>query len=153
MKLYTTTLNNFQEYPENFKEQFIFPDALVDGSVLEVMKTVRNKSFGNWKRVPRQITDVQPFTLDLVTDTLELHDKFKYISTINANQVEQIFIFSKFVDHDCMYEAILNFEDNVDSRFRTLVGAGFTDFKTCFGRSETLNLDSRETLDTNLLVF
>lgn len=55
-------------------------------------------------------------------------------------------VFSKHVDHDKMAEAVERLtEGNHNSWYRPMyrpMSAGFTDGSKCYGRSETLNLDS-----------
>ena len=80
--------------------------------------------------------------------------EMKYIVTDCQEAGEQIFIFPKSIDHDRMAEA-LSVIKHGDCRnwkriYRNPVSAGFTDGKTCYGKSETLGLPSRP-VDTKLL--
>jgi hypothetical protein len=81
----------------------------------------------------------------------------KYIVTerLTGDHEEEIFIFPNSVDHDCMAEMLGRIKNqswgNWERVPRVPISAGFVDpFGTCFGRSETLDLDSREA-DTELL--
>lgn len=81
--------------------------------------------------------------------------EMKYIVTRNLeNDKEEIFIFPKSVNHDCMAEVLEMIKNqswgNWEREPRFPISAGFTDGKTCYGRSESLNLDSRPQ-DTELL--
>lgn len=155
MKLYTTILETSKKLPDNFEEYFILPDSVSEESAKYLLSRIRSQSWGWWERLPRKVISVEHFDPTTFKPSPYAHDRFKYISTASKEAGEQIFLFSKFVDHDCMYEIIQDFEQigNPDPDFRGKLGAGFTNFKECFGRSETLNLDSRDDLDTALLVY
>lgn len=87
---------------------------------------------GYWVRPERQILEVdenyQP----------SFRSEFKYICMENENGVQEIVVFSKTINHDFMFDAI----QYVDENFRKKLSAGFTDGISCYGRSETLSLDS-----------
>lgn len=80
----------------------------------------------------------------------------KYI-VMALNDVEEIFIFPRTVDHDRMAEACeaIRFGDarNWNRKYRAgeCIAAGFIDGGRCSGRSETMNLSSRGEKDTALL--
>lgn len=78
--------------------------------------------------------------------------EMKYVVTKTQDGPEQIFIFEKSIDHGRFYE-VLNYikEGDWKREFRKLISAGFTDGKICWGRSESLNKDSRPKEDTILL--
>lgn len=155
MKLYTTVLPVSKDFPTDFVEYFVLPDSISEESAKELLGRIRNKTWGMWERLPRQVTSIEKFDPQTFKPVSSVYNKFKYISTTSKEAGDQIFLFSKFVDHDCMYEVIKHFEQegSTDHDFRRKLGAGFTDFKTCYGRSETLNLNSRDDLDTALLVY
>lgn len=79
----------------------------------------------------------------------------KYIVMEDEDGKEEIFIFPKSVNHDCMAEVVGRIKNQTWGNWvrvwRTPVSAGFTDGKTCHGRSETLNLDSRGHIDEMLI--
>ena len=80
--------------------------------------------------------------------------EMKYIVTRNKEGKEEIFVFPKSVNHDCMAE-VLGFIKNKtygnwERGFRKPVSAGFTDGKTCYGESLSLGIESRPQ-DTELL--
>jgi len=81
-------------------------------------------------------------------------NEMKYVVVDSDEQGEQMFVFPKNVDHDRFAEVLSNIRYGGDRSwnriYREPVSAGFTDGKTCYGRSESLNLDSRKT-DTVLL--
>lgn len=80
----------------------------------------------------------------------------KYIVTEDQdnNDKEEIFIFDEAIHHDCMAEMIGRIKDqsygNWKRHHRVPVSAGFYDGKSCYGRSETLDLKSRPQ-DINLI--
>lgn len=87
--------------------------------------------------------------------------EFKYIIMTHTDfedvSTEQIFIFPKVIDHDQMAEAVRHirfWRNNSNDWSRQLsspVSAGFTNCETCWGRSETLDLDARPKIDSALL--
>lgn len=88
--------------------------------------------------------------------------EFKYISVFIANETygreigERIFIFPKEINHDEFYRGVSRLHiypdwNQKDRISENIVGAGFTDLVTCYGRSETLRIDSRGEADTLLL--
>ncbi|MEG3033948.1 MAG: hypothetical protein RR877_00475 [Aurantimicrobium sp.] len=81
--------------------------------------------------------------------------EMKYVVTKTKEGPEQIFIFDKGLDHDSFYNVLsyikVGDNRNWERQFRELISAGFTDGKTCWGKSETLNKESRPKVDTALL--
>ena len=81
--------------------------------------------------------------------------EMKYVVTKTQDGPEQIFIFEKSIDHDRFYEVLSYIKEGHDRdwnrEFRKLISAGFTDGKNCWGRSESLNKNSRPKEDTILL--
>jgi hypothetical protein len=79
----------------------------------------------------------------------------KYIVTLNENDVEEIFIFPKSVNHDVFAQGVSRLKNQSHGNWiridRDVIAAGFTDGTICWGRSETLNLDSRGRLDEMLI--
>lgn len=152
MKLYTTVLAESKGFEPNHHDYFIFPDALNEESVKELLGSLRTQTWGYWERLPRKVVGVEPFD---ITKKHMLPAELKYITTQNNTEGEQIFIFSGTVNHDCMHEIIINLEPSVASKsdYRRVIGAGFTDYSSCYGHSETLGKDSRPVTDTALLVF
>lgn len=81
--------------------------------------------------------------------------EMKYVVVLSEGK-EQIFLFSPEINHNDFAEVLnyLKVHDDKGHWFRTprkLVSAGFTDGNTCYGRSETLNLNSRPKEDSALL--
>ncbi len=80
--------------------------------------------------------------------------EFKYVVVTCEETGEQMFMFPKSVDHD-VFADILSYIKiggrNWKRSYREPVSAGFTNGKTCYGRSETLHLNSRGDVDTALL--
>ena len=81
--------------------------------------------------------------------------EMKYVVTKTKDGPEQLFIFDKKIDHNKFYEVLSYIKEGHDRdwkrEFRELISAGFTDGKTCYGRSETLGKDYRPKEDTALL--
>lgn len=82
----------------------------------------------------------------------------KYIVTENEEGKQEIFMFPKRYNHDDMADTVnhlKSFKNNNprdwERHYKKPIAAGFTDGKTCTGRSETLNLDSRGRLDEMLI--
>lgn len=79
--------------------------------------------------------------------------EMKYVVLADEEVGEHMFIFPKCFDHDAFAEVqsyIKTGGSNWTRQFRKPVSAGFTDGNRCYGRSESLNLDSRKE-DTELL--
>ena len=79
--------------------------------------------------------------------------EMKYVVVESDEAGEQLFIFPKGIDHD-EFASVLSYikhgGQNWTRPCRLPVSAGFTDGARCYGRSETLGLESRKT-DTELL--
>lgn len=78
----------------------------------------------------------------------------KYIVT-ERNGIEEMFVFPDTINHDCMAEVINRIKNNSQGNWyrvpRRPISAGFiTVDGECYGRSETLNLNSRGVTDTVL---
>lgn len=73
--------------------------------------------------------------------------EMKYIVTVDDNGTEEIFLFPKAVNHDCFAEMATRIKNSMHGRWsrvhRRVIGAGFTNGITCYGRSESLRIDSR----------
>lgn len=80
----------------------------------------------------------------------------KYVKTEDENGHQEIFIFPKTVNHDDLAEILSYIKvwqgNEWDRLFKKPISAGFVDRDwNCYGRSETLNLDSCPVEDTALL--
>lgn len=86
----------------------------------------------------------------------------KYIVTKDEEGREEIFIFPKSVNHDCMMEVLQRIRDQAHGRWqrvhREAISAGFVGLDhdennrlACYGRSETLHLASRGDQDSRLI--
>lgn len=82
----------------------------------------------------------------------------KYVVTKDENGKEELFMFPKHINHDDFAQALSAIKTYVNGNHRDWVrqrrepiAAGFTDGKRCVGRSETLDLNSREALDEALI--
>ena len=81
--------------------------------------------------------------------------QLKYVVSKKENGLEEIFIFSKSVVHASLAEVLNYIKVGTARNWRRehceIVGAGFTDGKTCYGESESLGIKSRGTQDSRLL--
>jgi hypothetical protein len=79
-------------------------------------------------------------------NNLEASPRMKYIVTKSEEAGKQLFIFPKAIDHDRMAHVLSEIAELVDAEYdnfyRKPVSAGFTNGKSCYGRSETLSLPS-----------
>lgn len=152
MNVYKTRLlESYGDFNEGDEEVFILPSTIPVDNATHLLGCIKNRTWGRWKRLKREVLSVEP-----LVDVASIQEQYrlKFISVSLEQEEDQIFIFSNTVDHDTMYEIITSFEDGPDGEdtgFRFKLGAGFTDMKTCWGRSATLDLMCREPEDTDLL--
>jgi thioredoxin-related protein len=82
-------------------------------------------------------------------------NEMKYVVVETEGQGKQLFIFPKNIDHDSFAEVLsyikVGSHQNWNRAYREPISAGFTDGKTCYGKSETLRLKSLPT-DTALML-
>jgi hypothetical protein len=79
--------------------------------------------------------------------------EMKYVVVEDESGAEQLIVFPKVFDHDAFAEVLSHIRvggHNWRREFRKPVSAGFTDGNSCYGRSETLDIDCRP-IDTELL--
>lgn len=81
----------------------------------------------------------------------------KYVVVVRAGK-EEIYLFPRYINHNDFAD-ILSYvktypegSNDWGREFAKPIAAGFTDGTNCWGRSETLNLDSRPELDGDLLL-
>lgn len=90
--------------------------------------------------------------------------EYKYVSVkilndeITTTQREVIFVFPKLINHDVFFRHLHSVPIEVNWREwekmeLQLLGAGFTDMRQCYGRSETLDINSRGDADSVLLGY
>ncbi len=135
--------------PLGARELFLIPSSFADKEVADSLFLIRNQTRGYWFRMERLVSESKEFIPTQET----LPSELKYVATKNALGEEFIFLFSKTINHDCFYQVVnelVGDDMGVDTYMRVM-SAGFTDLKTCYGRSETLNKDSRPE-DTALLL-
>ena len=83
--------------------------------------------------------------------------KQKYICVNNPEEKkEEIFIFPVWVDHDTFYEGVRMLRNHTWGNWhrvdREIISAGFIDKDLkCHGKSESLKVESRGDVDTELL--
>lgn len=96
----------------------------------------------------------------LITLLHETLDMMKFVCFKNPeNGSEEIIIFPKTINHDCFAEVQGHIKNQTHGKWhrvrRVPVSAGFVTFTkngaTCFGKSETLGLETREQ-DTDILL-
>ena len=81
-------------------------------------------------------------------------NRMKYVVVKRGDNPEEIYTFPTNIDHNEFAEVLSYIKTggrNWRREYAKPISAGFTDGITCFGRSETLNLDSRKAVDTALL--
>lgn len=98
----------------------------------ESLSWIKHGHHRDWERVKREIIEVEENV------TLTFRNEMKYVTTINEEGIKEIFFFEKHINHDWFYEVV----GHMDDQFRKRSNAGFTNGISCYGRSETLNLDS-----------
>lgn len=98
----------------------------------ESLSWIKHGHHRDWERVKREIIEVEE------NYPINFRNEMKYVCTINEDNLKEIFFFDKHINHDWFYEVVGHMED----QFRKKVSAGFTNGLSCYGRSETLNLDS-----------
>jgi len=82
----------------------------------------------------------------------------KYIVTKQEeDELEEIFLFPRNVNHDCMAEVLESIRNRKHSPWKRIhrqpISAGFVENGKCVGKSESLGLQSRPELDTALLNY
>lgn len=78
----------------------------------------------------------------------------KYIVT-EREGIEELFVFPETINHDCMAEVVCRIKNHTHGNWQRIprrpISAGFINERgECYGRSETLRLDSRNEEDTSL---
>ena len=82
--------------------------------------------------------------------------EMKYVVVNSPECGDQLFLFPKTINHDYFAEVLSSIKHghghygDWERIYRKPVSAGFSDGKSCYGLSESLNLDSRKD-DTLLL--
>lgn len=122
------TLNHHTEQ----EEIFIISSSFDLESFKNNLQYIKHGSRGMWIRPERTILEVDENYIP------SFRSELKYICMENEDNLQEIVIFSKSINHDFMYEVT----QYVDENFRKRLSAGFTNGLACYGRSETLNLDS-----------
>lgn len=81
--------------------------------------------------------------------------KYVVTQTFDEDEQEDMFIFPRHFDHDVFSEVLSYIKtggERWERKIRKPISAGFTDGICCYGRSETLDLDSRP-CDSDLLAM
>ena len=113
-------------------ETYYCSDSVPLAKFKKSLSYIKHGHHRNWERVKREIIEVEE------NITLTSCNEMKYVTTINEDSIKEIFLFEKDINHDWFYEVVGHMED----QFRRKSSAGFTNGISCYGRSETLNLDS-----------
>lgn len=113
-------------------EHFFISNTVDTEEFIKSLNYIKSGWHHNWKRVARDVRKIENIS------KLSFEHRMKYIVTENENGIKEIFIFDKNINHDYMYEAI----QGLNEELHKAISAGFTDGLSCYGRSETLNLDS-----------
>ena len=113
-------------------ETYYCSDSVPLEKFKESLSYIKHGYHRNWERVKREIIEVEE------NITLTSCNEMKYVTTINEDSIKEIFLFEKDINHDWFYEVV----GHMDDQFRKRSSAGFTNGISCYGRSETLNLNS-----------
>ena len=82
--------------------------------------------------------------------------RFEHFDDVNDDWVDEIIVFPRSINHDCMAEVSRGIKDTMHGSWKRIrrapVSAGFvtSDLK-CYGKSESLALESFEEEDTEIL--
>jgi hypothetical protein len=141
------------ESKECGKQVFAFPRSIEPDRMTAALSYIRHGDDRNWQRIKVQQVDSGFVGADPAAGSA-LTAEMKYIVTDSEEAGKQLFIFPKSINHDRMAEVLSEVEQFVDNEYdnfyREPVSAGFTDGKTCYGKSESLNL-ATDKGDTNFL--
>ena len=122
-----------REGQEGFYRAWSFPVLSRKGMVLERI----------WQILPKVEREVKM-------------KEMKYIVMHSDVTGEELFIFPKSINHVDFFESVYRTKfypsDSLDwiRPFQKIISAGFTDGKTCYGRSQSLGISSRKE-DSDLL--
>ena len=131
---------------------FMFPNVVPVEVFNTMVGNVRVGPTRNWEHSWRKATLVE----NNIVSALMLNQKCKYIC-FKDGDVEMIVVFPHTIDHDRMFESLQMTSFDVDRKSREwydidLLSAGFVySSGKCYGRSETLDIDSRGDIDTLIL--
>ena len=131
---------------------FMFPNVVPVEVFNTMVGNVRVGPTRNWEHSWRKATLVE----NNIVSALMLNQKCKYIC-FKDGDVEMIVVFPHTIDHDRMFESLQMTSFDVDRKSREwydidLLSAGFVySSGKCYGRSETLDIDSRGDVDTLIL--
>lgn len=131
---------------------FMFPNVVPVEVFSAMVGNVRVGPTRNWECSWRKATLVE----NNIVSALMLNQKCKYIC-FKDGDVEMIVVFPHIIDHDRMFESLQMTSFDVDRKSREwydidLLSAGFVySSGECYGRSETLDIDSRGDVDTLIL--
>lgn len=131
---------------------FMFPNVVPVEVFNTMVGNVRVGPTRNWEHSWRKATLVE----NNIVSALMLNQKCKYIC-FKDGDVEMIVVFPHTIDHDRMFESLQMTSFDVDRKSREwydidLLSAGFVySSGECYGRSETLDIDSRGDIDTLIL--
>ena len=85
--------------------------------------------------------------------------EMKYVVVRNEDtDKETIFLFDKMYQHDCVHEVLSSIRIYLtgkwewERQYQHVVSAGFTNGITCYGGSQTLDVDARPEEDKALLL-
>jgi hypothetical protein len=147
----------------------LFSRTLIHKEVSDAVKTIRSGRGRDWKRKYRESNVISAGFIDsdntcygeseslytksrLGLDTKLLNFKLKYV-VFDFNNNESPIIFPTTLDHDYMAEAFCRVKVLGRRKFRSakILSAGFYLGGDCNGKSESLNIKSRENIDTALM--
>lgn len=154
------------EYPEEFgsdpvdsiRKALSLHQYLIEGDDLTLGRRMFFLTLENRDLIGMQKAIIERYKKELETLRAAVKpqiEEMKYVVAKAENGPERLFVFSKTIDHDHFAEVLSYIKVGNQRHWkrerREVISAGFTDGITCYGRSETLDLDSRPGVDTDLL--
>jgi hypothetical protein len=131
---------------ENNTLNFLFPSLFSNKAIVDAVKYLRRGDGRNWKRefLNLDISVAEVFTSDIP-------DECKYIVVYDKDQPldsKYMIIFPKVINHDYMFEMVQHaaYDSDLPNKQMpiSIFSAGFVLNGNCYGRSETLSVQSHK---------
>lgn len=134
---------------------FLFPDVLDTSSFVECVGGVRVGYNHSWERSWTKATIITEgnATPEILVNHSNQNYCSKYIH-FEDDKTSHFVIFPKTIDHDRMFEALLMTNNDIVEWYDiNATSAGFVScLGTCYGESQTLDIQSKGKEDTTLLL-
>ncbi len=125
---------------------FFFPSIFSDTSIIDAVKYIKFHSGPRWERkLLEQEISVKEGSLEQFKHVLI--GEFKYIASYIKDEptnIKCMLVFSKKINHDDMWERLSDAIYENDLLYDSLFSAGFVNNGNCFGRSESLDIESHK---------